>query len=133
MIRKIEIQPVLNGFVVTAGCTVVVFESVEKLTTELRSYLTDPDAVEKQYQTESINANKLGLVAQAECDGPLTGSAAGAVIGAGRLGGLRETLAALREERAVRRDPGNPAGSAPEDVIRCRGEKAATPSSPEQR
>ena len=56
---NIQIEPVLNGFVVRVGCQTVVFETTDKLLDELRRYMADPQRVEKEYQTQAINAGKL--------------------------------------------------------------------------
>lgn len=64
MLRKIEINAVLNGFIVQVGCTAVVFESAPKMLEELGKYLADPVATEKAYQTASINADKMGQIPQ---------------------------------------------------------------------
>ena len=47
--REITIKPVLNGYVVTVGCSEVVFTSRKKLVKELARYLKDPQAVEEEY------------------------------------------------------------------------------------
>lgn len=55
MIRQIKINFVLNGFIVTAGCQVVVFQTREHLIQELKRYLEDPIHVEKEFLSKSIN------------------------------------------------------------------------------
>lgn len=59
MMRDIRIQPALNGFIVNVGCQTVVFTTVEMLITELGMYLKDPDARERFYLDNSINADKM--------------------------------------------------------------------------
>ena len=53
--REIHIKPVLNGFIVTVGCGVVVFTSIDALCEELRRYHSAPEQVEKEYQKAAIN------------------------------------------------------------------------------
>jgi hypothetical protein len=47
--RRIEIHPVVNGYVVAVDCQTLVFESMEVLLTEMRAYLTDPVGYEKAH------------------------------------------------------------------------------------
>lgn len=47
--RNIKIKRVMNGFVVGCGCQELVFETVEKLLSELKRYLDSPDVTEKEY------------------------------------------------------------------------------------
>jgi hypothetical protein len=128
MIRNIQINAVLNGVVVQVGWTAVVFESAPQMLEELGKYLADPDATEKSYQTDSINSNKLGLVAAVEREVPrglalgnAIGGVAGAVLGGqslreavdqGRLANLRTASEAFRMRADA--DPGD----------RCVGEQA---------
>lgn len=55
MTREIKIIPVLNGFIVQAGCQTVVFNSAKRLVTELEAYYADPAGVEARYLKEAIN------------------------------------------------------------------------------
>lgn len=59
MIRTIKIAAVLNGFFVTVGCQELVFESRERLLTELDGYLKNPNATEKHYRENAIHRDKL--------------------------------------------------------------------------
>lgn len=54
--NNILIEPVLNGWKVQCGCQQVVFTDVDKLCGELKAYLTDPQAVQKRYLHDSVNA-----------------------------------------------------------------------------
>jgi hypothetical protein len=45
----ITINSVLNGFVVNVGCQTVVFESKDKMFSEIGRYLDNPEAVIKEY------------------------------------------------------------------------------------
>lgn len=45
----ITIMTVLNGFTVNVGCKTVVFETREKLLSELERYLKNPQQVQKEY------------------------------------------------------------------------------------
>jgi hypothetical protein len=47
--RSITIAPATNGWVVSVGCWVLVFENTETLSLELGRYLRNPDEVEKEY------------------------------------------------------------------------------------
>jgi hypothetical protein len=47
--REINIQPMNYGFVVRVGCQTFVFETAEKMMTNLNSYLADPDAIERAW------------------------------------------------------------------------------------
>jgi len=47
--HEIKILQVLNGFIVQIGCKTVVFESKEKMLSELARYLNDRDGVAKEY------------------------------------------------------------------------------------
>ena len=47
--RNIKIKRVMNGFVVGCGCQELVFETSEKLLSELKRYLDAPDVTEKEY------------------------------------------------------------------------------------
>lgn len=57
--RDLSIRAVLNGYIVSVGCQIVVFESRTKLLTELGRYLEDPDKVEKEYLVDSINSKQI--------------------------------------------------------------------------
>ena len=47
--HSITINQVLNGFIVQIGCKVVIFETREKMLTELERYLKNRKDVEKEY------------------------------------------------------------------------------------
>lgn len=53
--RHIEIQAVLNGYIVNVGCQQVVFETREKLVAELTRYMTSSKDVEKEYIEKATN------------------------------------------------------------------------------
>jgi hypothetical protein len=55
--KEIRIRPVLNGFIVTVGCSEVVFTDVDFMFFELKRYQKDPQQVEKEYQEKAINKN----------------------------------------------------------------------------
>ena len=59
--RNIKIKRVMNGVVVGCGCQELVFETVEKLLSELKRYLDSPDETEREY------TGKYGL-ASGGCD-----------------------------------------------------------------
>jgi hypothetical protein len=71
MIHKIQIQAVLNGFIVQVGCQTVVFQSVDQLCAELKAYLRDPAGIHARYRAESLNSHMLlepQTGAPAQCD-----------------------------------------------------------------
>ena len=47
--RQIVINQALNGYVVNVGCKVVVFETREKMLSELDRYFKNPAEIEKEY------------------------------------------------------------------------------------
>lgn len=53
--KTVKIRPVLNGFVVTVGCSEVVFECITKLCIELARYHAHPEQVEKEYMNKAVN------------------------------------------------------------------------------
>ena len=53
--RKITIEPVLNGFIVQIGCQKVVRESIAELCSELRRYFEYPQSVEREYLDNAVN------------------------------------------------------------------------------
>lgn len=53
--REIVIQPALNGYICRVGCQTVVFETAEKLTEQLLSYLKKPKDTEKSYIQNAVN------------------------------------------------------------------------------
>lgn len=62
MIREIQINAVLNGFVVKIGCQTVVFTSVDDLTTKLNEYFKNPQETENNFlKDNAINAQHTGL------------------------------------------------------------------------
>lgn len=52
--REISIQPMNYGFVVRVGCQTFVFETAEKMMTNLNSYLADPDGIERAWLNGSL-------------------------------------------------------------------------------
>jgi hypothetical protein len=53
--RKVTINPVLNGFIVEVGCSKVVFNDIDTLCGELIRYQSDPRKVEKEYLEFATN------------------------------------------------------------------------------
>ena len=47
--REILIRSVLNGYTITVDCQVVVFETKEKMLSEIERYFKNPVQVEKEY------------------------------------------------------------------------------------
>lgn len=60
--RTITITPVLNGWVVNIGCTVVVFEDIKKLCGEIQRYYKNPEGVEKEYQKNRKNKQTVAIL-----------------------------------------------------------------------
>lgn len=58
--REITIRPVLNGFIVNAGCQVVVFTSPSELASAIERYYKDPAAVEKEFVHRAVNRTMNG-------------------------------------------------------------------------
>jgi len=68
--RPIQITPVLNGFVIQAGCQTVVVTSVATLVAEIACYYTNPEEAEKRYIATAVNKTMDGpaVVAQDCCE-----------------------------------------------------------------
>jgi hypothetical protein len=102
MIRHIEIDACLNGFIVRVGCQTIVFESVGALVEDLGAYLDDPEAMEIEYATAlnarhtlnaSVNPTPVGE------DRAYTGQAGQCTTGLGNLGGAACAPPSNREYR----------------------------------
>ena len=59
MIRDIRISAVLNGFEVKLGCQTLVFTDVTEMLKEIRRYLKNPEAIEKEYLEKALNAKHI--------------------------------------------------------------------------
>ena len=57
--KNVLIEPVLNGFILTVGCSRVCFNDIDTLCRELKRYHKDPDHVEMEYQKGAINKSML--------------------------------------------------------------------------
>lgn len=53
--KQITINSALNGFIVQVGCQTIVVEGVDKLCSELRRYIANPENVEKEYLDNAVN------------------------------------------------------------------------------
>jgi hypothetical protein len=53
--KRVIIDPVLNGFLVTVGCSQVVSMNIDHLCSELKRYQANPELVEKEYMEWAIN------------------------------------------------------------------------------
>ena len=83
--REIHIRPALNGFIVTVGCSVVVFTSIDVLCIQLERYCRNPDMVEKEYQEKAINKSCMPEMAMPENERqPTTAPAVETTLGYGR-------------------------------------------------
>ena len=48
MLRTLNIEPVLNGFIVQCGCQRLAYTNIDELISDLGSYLREPEATEKR-------------------------------------------------------------------------------------
>ncbi len=53
--REIHIIPVLNGFICRVGCQTVVFDSHSDMIAALKSYLINPEQVERDYRHSAMH------------------------------------------------------------------------------
>ena len=83
--EDIKIKPVLNGFIVEAGCQTLVFEKLANMVLALNEYYgaENPDRIEKAWLSNSINSNKIKSdeLEYASCEGTLTVSSGGPLTG----------------------------------------------------
>lgn len=56
---KIEIEMVLNGWIVTCGCQRVVFDNREELIKALRDFWNDPEGTKKRFVKTACNKNAM--------------------------------------------------------------------------
>ena len=49
MPQELQITPVLNGFIVRAGCQTLVYDSTDKIITDFSDWVCDPQKIEKRY------------------------------------------------------------------------------------
>jgi len=68
--RDIRIRPILNGWIVKAGCQELCFTDAVTLGTELTRYLWNPQKVENEYLSNAVNPGV--ETAATEPDGPST-------------------------------------------------------------
>ena len=61
--RKIQIAPVMNGYLVTVGCQTLVFNTPKDLLKELERYLEKPVELEKEYAERALHCGILKDVA----------------------------------------------------------------------
>ena len=50
MPQNLQITPVLNGWIVQAGCQTVVYTDSAKIVAEFCEWLSNPDAIENRYK-----------------------------------------------------------------------------------
>jgi hypothetical protein len=55
MFRPLTITAVLNGWIVQAGCQILVYQDRAQLATDLDAYLRDPDATEQRLVKSGVN------------------------------------------------------------------------------
>jgi len=70
---SITINPVANGFIVTAGCLTLVFEGKGFIKDELARWIEDPEAVQEEYRKRHFPAPDLDLLCLQPVDAPLMG------------------------------------------------------------
>ncbi len=64
--KDLKIRPVLNGYLVEAGCTTVVFTSRKSLLTSLDRYLRDSKKEGSTWLRNAVNKPEEGPVEQVE-------------------------------------------------------------------
>ena len=52
--NTITVTKVLNGYIVTVGCSQVVFESKKKMLSEISRYFENPQKVTDEYQKKEV-------------------------------------------------------------------------------
>lgn len=70
IVRDLVIKPVLNGFVVTAGCQTLAFEGRDSLKKAFSEYVDDPLGFEQSFVKQAVNQR----VTYPGGDGPLAGT-----------------------------------------------------------
>jgi hypothetical protein len=101
MLRTLNIEPVLNGFIVQCGCQRLAYTNIDELISDLGSYLREPEATEKRIlKDKGINRKHTlgdtaeqmpapqvgaGYIARADCaqaePSPMTATGIGATCG----------------------------------------------------
>lgn len=66
---EVCIRAVLNGFLVTVGCTSVVFTDPIELCKEIQAFYKKPSAVRKRYQEGSINSHMVDVAEEVMQEG----------------------------------------------------------------
>jgi hypothetical protein len=62
-VRKFTVEPVLNGYIVSIGCKVVVFDSKEKFLIAIRAYIENPDRTEKEFLASALYPDTVSSLA----------------------------------------------------------------------
>ena len=96
MIREILIKPVLNGFICTVGCQLVVFQSASEMVREIEAYYKNPEVVEKAFMAKAVNKMS---------DGPYVDERPR--VGDGRLSEACDTVCETRNPTPIRESVGN--------------------------
>ena|ERR1019366_6742637 len=65
MIREILIKPVLNGFICTVGCQLVVFQSASEMVREIEAYYKNPGVMVKAFMAKAVNKMSDGPLREA--------------------------------------------------------------------
>lgn len=55
MLRNIQIEPVLNGWIVHCGCQRIVFTDKQNMLREIGKYYADPQGTERRYLEKRAN------------------------------------------------------------------------------
>lgn len=85
--RSLTIHPILNGYLVQAGCQQVAFTSREQLISSLRDYLNDPKNTEERFLRNAVNPMSIPLPPSQGCAGEINEPACNTQA---PIGGLRQ-------------------------------------------
>ena len=66
--RTITIEGVLNGWIITVGCTTLVSEDKDKMLREIGRYIDDPKLVTEEYLDNAKNKTNAPGVIDQGCD-----------------------------------------------------------------
>lgn len=98
MIRELTIKPVLNGYVVQAGCQQLVFNTPEALCDNLLKYYNNPEIEEKAWIEHGFNAkHTLGVAVSPPLHRPYEGdrNQSGGSLGAVQPGSVYPNVQAV--------------------------------------
>jgi len=87
--RKITIEGVNNGWVITVGCSTFVAVDKEKMLKEIGRYIDNPGDVEKEYLGNPVNSLSAPAPGAEDCLQQETAPAGQLVVAGGSGGSLR--------------------------------------------